>query len=439
MMYSWENVCVWLLTLLADGTLLYAFSCAALRQRPSIRHLCIYMLSLTAVDTISMFCFDGGFSGWSLLQSLLHIFIAAKFIFRLRRRGLVVGILTLLSIHLLLSLLAGTVSILLLGTERVNDLMLTWTWPRLWLALTHLLLFALLPAAYLLQRLRKRSARTLPDWLYIARSVLLLLVTVFCIATLFNHLPSLAVSSRLTRVIFLFSITALMLIICFSYLAQDIRFLRMRKHKETLEQQKHINDALVADLRRFRGQVIQMVDRLGGILSEGSQEQKRAYYDQTARQCAQINNDNVLALQRITDTALSALLLRKLSRCRELMLPIYLHLFGHPCFDKTLSPILCEITGVLLDNAIEAAADSIYPRVVVQLTELAKGVEINIMNTFPETMDVNGFLDGNTASTKEGHTGEGLRSVTALCQKHANLSVQYTMRGRFIVCSLMIL
>lgn len=122
-----------------------------------------------------------------------------------------------------------------------------------------------------------------------------------------------------------------------------------------------------------------------------------------------------------------------------MLLPIYLHLSGRPRFDKTLSPVLCEIMGVLLDNAIEAAADSVYPRVVVQLTELTKGVEINIMNTFPEAMDVNSFLDGNTASTKEGHAGEGLRSVAALCQRYANLSVQYTMRGRFIVCSLMIL
>lgn len=439
MMNCFETVYVWLLMLLIDGVLLYAFSCVVLYQRPSIRGQSIFMLSLISIDTFSMLCFDGGFSGWSLLQNLLHLCIAARFVFGLRRRNLVAGILMLLSVHLIVSLFAGAVSILSLGTERVNTLMLSWTWPRLWLGLTHLLLFVLLPPAYLLQRLRKRSTHTLPDALYIVRSVMLLLVTVFCIATLFNHLPSLAVSSRLTRVVFLFSITALMLIICLSYLAQDIRFLRMRKYNETLERQKHINDALVADLRQFRGQVIQMVDGLGGILSEGSQEQKRAYYDQTARQCAQINNDNVLALQRITDAALSTLLLRKLARCHKLLLPIYLHLSGRPRFDKTLSPVLCEIMGVLLDNAIEAAADSVYPRVVVQLTELTKGVEINIMNTFPEAMDVNSFLDGNTASTKEGHAGEGLRSVAALCQRYANLSVQYTMRGRFIVCSLMIL
>lgn len=66
----------------------------------------------------------------------------------------------------------------------------------------------------------------------------------------------------------------------------------------------------------------------GGILSEGTLAQKRAYYEQIAHQCAQINNDNVLTLQKINDAALSTLLLRKLARCQELHLPIYLHASG---------------------------------------------------------------------------------------------------------------
>lgn len=64
-----------------------------------------------------------------------------------------------------------------------------------------------------------------------------------------------------------------------------------------------------------------MVDNLGGILSEGTLAQKRAYYEQIAHQCAQINNDNVLTLQKINDAALSTLLLRKLARCQERICP----------------------------------------------------------------------------------------------------------------------
>lgn len=148
-----------------------------------------------------------------------------------------------------------------------------------------------------------------------------------------------------------------------------------------------------------------MVDNLGGILSEGTLAQKRAYYEQIAHQCAQINNDNVLTLQKINDAALSTLLLRKLARCQELHLPIYLHASGPLCFNKALSPALCQAMGVLLDNAIEAAADSLYPRIIVHMDCKEKHTEIHVVNTFPATMDVDDFLRGNTISTKAGHAG----------------------------------
>lgn len=438
-MTYWEKPLVWLLTLLIDGTLLYTFSCVAVCQRPCARDWSLFLAATMVIDGINMLFLHGQFSGWSLLQGLAHVYIVARFVFHLRRKRLLIGALALLCIDLTLSLFAGAVSICLLGPDRVNALMLQWRLPRLLLSLTHLLLFLLLLPAYQLQRLRKCRPCVLPEKLSILRSVLLFIVTVISIALLFNQLPTLELSSRLNRVMLLFGITLMILVICFSYLAQDIRYLRMRRRNETLEQQKRINDALIADMRQFRGQVISMVDNLGGILSEGTLAQKRAYYEQIAHQCAQINNDNVLTLQKINDAALSTLLLRKLARCQELHLPIYLHASGPLCFNKALSPALCQAMGVLLDNAIEAAADSLYPRIVVHMDCKEKHTEIHVVNTFPATMDVDDFLRGNTVSTKAGHAGDGLQSIAALCQKYTNFNVQYTSQGRFILCTLMIL
>lgn len=438
-MNYWEMPLVWLFTMLVDGSLLYVFSCTALFQRPCLKGWSLFLGCTMLLDGFSLLALRGKYGGWSLLQAFVLILVVARFVYHLRGRKWLLSSLLLLSVHLLLSLLASALSICLLGERQVNALMLQWTLPRLRLTLTHLLLFLLLLPAYQLQGLRKRRPCTLPTALYILRSMLLLVVTVLCVTFLFNRFSSLALSSRINQVILLFGITAAVLIICFSYLAQDFRYLRMCKHNETLEQQKSVNDALIADMRQFRGQVIQMVDNLRGVLSEGTLEQKRACYEQIARQCAQINNDNVLALQKIGNSALAALLLRKLDRCHALGLPIYLHASSSLCFNKALSPALCQILGVLLDNAIEAASDSVYPRVVVQMEQRDKSTEIHIVNTFSATMDVKGFLRGNTTSTKTGHTGDGLESVAALCQKHTNLSVQYTSQGRFIICTLTIL
>ena len=434
-----EPVLSWLLSLLADGTLLYLFSCVAMGQPPCRRSWWVYMAATLAVDAVSTLCFHGAYTGWTLLLSVANIFFVTRFAFLYRKRRLLLRALVLLSLHFILSLLAGGLSVLFLGSEQVNALMLQWTWKRLVLSATHLPLALLLLPAYQCQRWLSRRTIVLPDSLYLLRALLLLTATIVCVSMLLNQLPTIALPSRLHRIILLFGITAVILGICISYLAQDLRFLRMRKRSATLERQKLINDALAEDLRQFRGQVIQMVDALGGMLSEGTPEEKRLRYEEIARQCAQINNENMLVLQRLGDPALAGLLLRKLARCRELGLPIYLHLSGQPYFSRALSPALCQIMGVLVDNALEAAADSVYPRVVIRLSQQEKGIRITTMNTYPAILDVERFLSGSAVSTKSGHTGDGLRSVAALCRQYPNVSVEFAAQGRFILCDLIIL
>lgn len=119
-MTYWEKPLVWLLTLLIDGTLLYTFSCVAFCQRPCARDWSLFLAATMVIDGINMLFLHGQFSGWSLLQGLAHVYIAARFVFHLRRKRLLIGALALLCIDLTLSLLAGAVSICLLGPDRVN-------------------------------------------------------------------------------------------------------------------------------------------------------------------------------------------------------------------------------------------------------------------------------------------------------------------------------
>lgn len=106
-MTYWEKPLVWLLTLLIDGTLLYTFSCVAFCQRPCARDWSLFLAATMVIDGINMLFLHGQFSGWSLLQGLAHVYIAARFVFHLRRKRLLIGALALLCIDLTLSLLAG--------------------------------------------------------------------------------------------------------------------------------------------------------------------------------------------------------------------------------------------------------------------------------------------------------------------------------------------
>ncbi len=229
-----------------------------------------------------------------------------------------------------------------------------------------------------------------------------------------------------------------MLIVVLSYLFQDFHYLAMRRRNETLEHQKVITDTLIADMRQFRHNIINMIYGYEGVLLYGTPHEQLQYYETMARDCARINNENILSLQRIGDVAVSALLLNKLERARDMSLPIYLTVSSQLHFGRIPSSVLCQALGVLLDNAIEAADGSVDARVSILITETSDGLEFSILNTYRDGFDISAFLMGHLASTKPGHKGDGLKSIESLCRRYPTMSLSKLQKGRFIECVLMI-
>ena len=60
-----------------------------------------------------------------------------------------------------------------------------------------------------------------------------------------------------------------------------------------------------------------MIYGLEGVILTGDVAQIEDYYSEMAKRCALINNENAVALNRLNDAALTALILRKLGDARE--------------------------------------------------------------------------------------------------------------------------
>ena len=434
-----EEFLVWLITMTVDGSILFLFSSVILGSRVTWRRWLGYLAVIMPVDALSMAVTKGGFSGWSLLMGLTELIVLSFAVFRRRGWEMAIGAAAMLCVNMTLSLLSGGLSMLLMGMEQVNALMLDWRWPRLAVVAAHLPLLVLLLPVYQLRKARQDRRAELPDAFYYMRALILLAAAITCIVLLFNQLQSLALARRLNQVALLFGVAATVTAVCLAHLAQDVRYLSLRRRHETLTRNKQINDALVEDMRQFRGQMIALVDGLGDVLATGAPEAQRAYYDRMARQCARLNHENVLALQRLNEPALATLLLHKLERARQLDLPMYLQLTGSPAFGRRVpSAVLCQAVGVLVDNAIEAAAESGYPRVSVEIAEILRGVEINVLNTYPEDFDARRFLEGETPSSKGEGRGSGLASLEAMCRRYPCMQLNRYVQGRFVECSLTI-
>ena len=81
---------------------------------------------------------------------------------------------------------------------------------------------------------------------------------------------------------------------------------------------------------------------------------------------------------------------------------------------KILTPknynLLCEVLGITLDNALEAAAKSKNKIVYLKFSDLKENVKITIMNSFSGTIDLDELGQINYSSKNSGH-GLGLFSI----------------------------
>ncbi|MBQ8149371.1 MAG: GHKL domain-containing protein [Clostridia bacterium] len=228
------------------------------------------------------------------------------------------------------------------------------------------------------------------------------------------------------------------MIIALSYLVQDIRYILQLQRINTLEQQQAISRSLVANLRYFRHNMVNMLYGLEGVLISGDRERVTAYYNEMREKCALVNNENIAALERITNPSVSAVLLRAVDRAREMSLPVNLYVQEGVVFPHILSDTdLCQVLGVLTDNAIEAAHQAAERHVSVELRNVDSALEIIVRNTYageitPECLNLGG------ASTKEGHEGQGLKSCYHILGRKKGAFLNFWVTGQYVQAQLLL-
>lgn len=231
---------------------------------------------------------------------------------------------------------------------------------------------------------------------------------------------------------------AILMMIALSYLIQDIRYITQQRRLSTLEQQQAISRSLLQNLRFFRHNTINMLYGLEGVIINGDAEQIRDYYQQMREKCALVNNENIAALERITDPSVSAILLRTVDKARQLNLPLNLYVQEAVPLNCALSRSdLCQILGVLLDNALEAAAAASERFVSVELRTVDQSTELIIKNTYAGQVDP-ALLGQGGATTKEGHSGQGLLSCYDILRRKRGAFLNYWVTGQYVHAQLLL-
>ena len=216
---------------------------------------------------------------------------------------------------------------------------------------------------------------------------------------------------------------------------QDMRQYRLLRRNQNLIEQNEAYQRVLTSTREFRHNIANMLYGLEGVILTGEVDEIQKYYSEMAKRCMLINNDNAVALNRVADASLMALLLHKLDAAREKGVPFYLTVDSGFKFVGLPSHTLCEIMGNLLDNSLEAAEKAEAPEVHLTLRSTHEYSEILLSNTCSSNADLS-FLTTTPVSSKPNHRATGLTSVKRLLSHHKNVHLNQYQQSRFIETSL---
>lgn len=192
-------------------------------------------------------------------------------------------------------------------------------------------------------------------------------------------------------------------------------------------------------MRGFKHDFHNIVQGIGGYISNNDMEGLKKYYSQLLKDCNQVNNLTALNPSIINNSVIYNILAAKYHRADELGVQINLAIFMDLNEIEKHMKIyeFTRIMGILMDNAIEATAecqDKII-HVTFRKEENRKRIVMIIENTYlNKDIDIDRIFDKDySTKSKETNSGLGLWEVRQILKKNNNLNLFTTKNEEFFV------
>jgi len=251
---------------------------------------------------------------------------------------------------------------------------------------------------------------------------------------LFNYIdfiPNILIFSSLFVLLLYFSISIFSL----------VRTNKLEITTQSLEEQKMYNQTLTTlhdNIRGFKHDFDNIIQAIGGYLSTDNIDGLRTYYKDLLEECQINNNLSVLNPELINNPVIYSLLADKYYTAEELGIKINLEVIMDLSNLNIKSYELARILGILLDNAVEAAAKC--EEKIINIT-FRKGSNRNIsfiiiQNTYTNKDVVlneifeKGYTSKQIAGDKKDH-GLGLWEVRKYLKKNTHLDLYTTKSDKF--------
>lgn len=181
------------------------------------------------------------------------------------------------------------------------------------------------------------------------------------------------------------------------------------------------NEELMIQLRGFRHNALNVLHGLSGFIQSRDYTGLEKYFNEILVQSKELLDKNLFAVECIKNIALRGLLMVKLNDAKKLGINFRIVVQDNVSTNEYAikDMDLCQVLGIYLDNAIEAAVHANIKKVTFYMFENEESNSIIIENTFkvrPNLVEINQGI-----STKGKDRGIGLRLSQKLLSRYPNI------------------
>lgn len=203
--------------------------------------------------------------------------------------------------------------------------------------------------------------------------------------------------------------------------------------KQELEYQKLYSSTLNEILeghRRIKHNFNNILHTINGYVLSGKWKELKEYFSEVLEEDAASSKRSHINLSKVKNPALFGLLNAKVSTAAVKSLDFQITVNSE--IDKVSVRIyeLCEILGILLDNAIEAAEKSAPKSVRVRIEKDEKdAVSFSIENSFEGDVDIERIFEKGYTTSGDSSRGIGLWMVRNTVNKYKNMMLNTWIKG----------
>lgn len=232
---------------------------------------------------------------------------------------------------------------------------------------------------------------------------------------------------KLNSILFFAYFILLMIImyILIKNIAKEMEYKNKQAQLQNLQDYVGKLESLYTDMRGFRHDYINILSSMIGYIENKDIDSLEKYFNEKIAPLGkgmESNNFKIGLLKNIKIPEIKGILSSKLIRAQELSIDVFIDVAEE--IEKIDMDIidLSRITGILLDNAIEAAEKSDKPSIKVAFINKKKSVFIIIINSIDEEVPIYKIYQKGF-STKGENRGLGLYNLKEITGKYKNVSI----------------